>query len=171
MTNPPDRHEEFMRAFLAAEPKLRAYSFACGLSREQSDDLVQEGALVLWRRYDSYDRSRPFLPWALGIAHHLIQKTRQASQATHLLSPEVANQVAETCSRMEGEIDQRQGALQSCVDKLPGHLRSLLALRYAEQRSLAQIAQKLGRGLSAVNMALHRIRQLLLDCVERQGAV
>jgi RNA polymerase sigma-70 factor (ECF subfamily) len=169
--NQPDLHEEFMTAFLTAEPKLRAYAFACGLSREQADDLVQEEALVLWRRYDAYDRSRPFLPWALGVAHHLIQKCRQASQATHLLSPELAERIAETCSSMEDEIEHRQGALRSCVEKLPGHLRSLLALRYGEQRSLAQIAQKLGRGLSATNMALHRIRQLLLDCVQREGAL
>lgn len=169
--SPTDLHEEFMSAFITAEPKLRAYAFACGLTREQADDLVQEEALVLWRRYDSYDRSRPFLPWALGIAHHLIQKGRQVSRSTCLLSPEVAQRLAETCSAMEEEIDQRQGALRNCVQKLPVHLRSLLALRYGEQRSLAQIAQKLGRGLSATNMALHRIRQLLLECVQREGAV
>ena len=55
--------------------------------------------------------------------------------------------------------------------ELPDHLRGLLALRYGEQRSLAQVAQKLRRGLSATNMALHRIRQMLLDCVQREGAV
>jgi RNA polymerase sigma-70 factor (ECF subfamily) len=168
--NQPDLHEEFMTSFITAEPKLRAYAFACGLSREQADDLVQEEALVLWRRYDSYDRTRPFLPWALGVAHHLIQKCRQASHATHLLSPEVAEQMAQTCSSLGDEIEQRQGALRNCVEKLPGHLRSLLALRYGEQRSLAQIAQRLGRGLSATNMALHRIRHVLLECVEREGA-
>lgn len=167
--NQPDLHEEFMRLFISAEPKLRAYAFACGLSREQADDLVQEEALVLWRRYDSYDRSRPFLPWALGIAHHLIQKGRQVSHPSPLLSPEVAGQLAETCSQMEGEIDHRQIALRRCVQRLPGHLRSVLALRYGEQRSLAEVAKKLGRGLSATNMALHRIRQLLLACVQREG--
>jgi len=165
----PDLHEEFMRLFISAEPKLRAYAFACGLSREQADDLVQEEALVLWRRYDSYDRSRPFLPWALGIAHHLIQKGRQVSHTTHCWSSDVAEQMAKTCSDMEEEIDHRQGALRRCVQKLPGHLRSLLTLRYGQQRSLAQVAQKLGRGLSATNMALHRIRQLLLECVQREG--
>jgi RNA polymerase sigma-70 factor (ECF subfamily) len=169
--SPADLHEVFMRAFITAEPKLRAYAFACGLSREQADDLVQEEALVLWRRYDSYDSSRPFLPWALGIAHHLIQKSRQSSRATCLLSPEVAQQLAATCSGMEEELDQRQGALRNCVQKLPENLRSLLSLRYGEQQSLAQIAQKLGRGLSATSMALHRIRQLLLECVQREGAV
>lgn len=169
--NEQDRHEEFMRDFIAAEPKLRAYAFACGLSREQADDLVQEGALVLWRRFDTYDRSRPFLPWALGIAHHLIQKCRQAARETQVLSPEVAEQLAQTCSRMEGEIDRRRGALKKCVERLPDHLRGLVTLRYGERQSLAQIAQKLGRGLSATNMALHRIRQALLDCVQREGAV
>jgi RNA polymerase sigma-70 factor (ECF subfamily) len=166
-----DRHEEFMRDFLAAEPKLRAYAFACGLSREEADDLVQEEALVLWRRFETYDRTRPFLPWALGVAHHLIQRGRQGSRETRVLSPEVAEQMARTCAVMEGEIDQRRGALKKCVEKLPEHLRGLVALRYRERKSLSQIAQKLGRGVSATNMALHRIRQALLDCVEREGAI
>jgi len=159
-----------MKAFLIAEPKLRAYGFACGLPREKVDDLVQEAALVLWRRDDSYDRSRPFLPWALGIVHHLLQKGRRPRPECQTLSPEVAEQVAETCAGMAGEVDQRRGALRKCVEKLPGHLRGLLALRYGERRSLSQIALKLGRGISATNMALHRIRQVLQDCVQREGA-
>src|SRR5437660_476134 len=117
--NEPDRHEEFMRAFIVAEPKLRAYAYSCGLSREQAEDLIQEEALVLWRRYDSYDRTRPFLPWALGIAHHLIQKGRQASRQTLILSSGLAEQVARTYAEMADEIDRRQGALRHCVDKLP----------------------------------------------------
>jgi RNA polymerase sigma-70 factor (ECF subfamily) len=166
----PDRHEDFMRTFIAAEPKLRAYASACGLPREQVDDLAQEAALVLWRRYDTYDRSRPFLPWALGIAHHLIQQTRrQGTLERQVLSPEVALQVAHTCAGMDQEIDVRRGALNRCVEKLPPHLRDLLKLRYGEHRTLTQIAQRLQRGLSATNMALHRIRQLLLDCVERES--
>jgi RNA polymerase sigma-70 factor (ECF subfamily) len=166
----PDLHEEFMRTFIGAEPKLRAYASACGLSREKVDDLAQEAALVLWRRYDSYDRSRPFLPWALGIAHHLIQLgRRQGAQERHILSPQVAEQVAQTCSLMEGEIDVRRSALRRCVEKLPPHLKGLLRLRYGEQRTLAQIAHRLQRGISATNMALHRIRQLLLECVERES--
>jgi len=166
----PDLHEEFMRTFIGAEPKLRAYASACGLTREQVDDLAQEAALVLWRRQESYDRTRPFLPWALGIAHHLIQEVRRKSvQERTLLSPQVAEQVAQACALMEDEIDVRRSALTHCVDKLPPHLRDLLRLRYGERRSLAQIAQRLQRGLSAINMALHRIRRVLLDCVERES--
>lgn len=166
----PDLHEEYMRSFIGAEPKLRAYASACGLSREQVDDLAQEAALVLWRRFDTYDRTRPFLPWALGIAHHLIQETRRkGALERQVLSPEVALQLAQTCGGMDHDIDVRRGALNRCVEKLPPHLRDLLRLRYGEHRTLAQVAQRLQRGLSATNMALHRIRQLLLDCVERES--
>ena len=166
-----DRHEEFMGHFIASEPKLRAYAMACGLSREQTDDLVQEEALVLWRKFQDYDRTRPFLPWALGIAHNLIHKARQGARSSPLLSPDVTRQLAETCGRIDREVDERCGALRDCVEKLPDHLRALLALRYGERLSLAQIGQRLGRGLSATNMTLHRIRQLLLDCVQRAEVV
>jgi RNA polymerase sigma-70 factor, ECF subfamily len=169
--SPPDLHEEFMRMFIAAEPKLRAYAGACGLTREQVDDVAQEGALVLWRRFESYDRTKPFLPWALGVAHHLIQKAREGTRRIHILPPEIAEKVAGTCAAMEGEIDVRRSALRKCVAKLPAHLRSLLNLRYGERLPLAEVAQKLQRGLSATNMALHRVRQVLQDCVQREGVV
>src|SRR5262249_32293172 len=50
----PSLHEEFMRTFFEAEPKIRAYALSCGLPAASVDDLAQDAALVLWRRFEEY---------------------------------------------------------------------------------------------------------------------
>ena len=166
----PGDHEQFMRAFIGAEPKMRAYAISCGLSMDRVDDLMQEAALVLWRRHGDYDPARPFLPWSLGVVHHLVQEARRSRRnGQGLLSPEVAGQLADTCAGLSDALDLRREALRRCTGRLPDRDRVLLHARYAERRSLAEMAKRLNRGLSAVNMALHRIRIALLQCMEREA--
>jgi RNA polymerase sigma-70 factor (ECF subfamily) len=164
----PDLHEEFMKRFIGAEPKLRSFALACGLPVGRVDDLVQQSALVLWRRFEEYDSKRPFLPWALGVARNLIHEiTREGVRSRRPLAPHVVERLAESCARMEEEIDLRRNALRGCLEKLPPHLRELLDLRYGSGLSLGEMGTRLKRGISAVNMALHRARHLLLNCVQR----
>jgi RNA polymerase sigma-70 factor (ECF subfamily) len=167
----PGDHEPFMRAFIGAEPKMRAYAISCGLAMDQVDDLVQEAALVLWRRHADYDPSRPFLPWALGVVHHLVQDARRSRRrGQELLSPDVAGRLAKTCAVLSNTLDLQREALRRCVGKLPDGERVLLRARYAERQSLDAMARRLNKGLSAVSMALHRIRLALLQCMEREVA-
>ncbi len=167
----PDLHEEFMTRFIAAEPKLRAFALACGLPVGRVDDLVQQSALVLWRRFGEYDPSRPFLAWALGVARNLVHEiSREGARSRSPLAPQVLDHLAQSCARMDEEIDLRRSALRGCLEKLPPHLRELLDLRYGKGLSLGEMGTRLKRALSAVNMALHRARQPLLTCVQRGGA-
>jgi RNA polymerase sigma-70 factor (ECF subfamily) len=37
---------------------------------DDAQDVLQETAAALWRKFGNYDTSRPFLPWAKPFAHH-----------------------------------------------------------------------------------------------------
>lgn len=164
-----DAQEKFMQAFIGAEPKLRAYAHSCGLTIDRVDDLVQEAAMVLWRRYADYDPARPFFLWALGVTHRLIQESRRKhAKSERLLAPEVTEQLAQTCDEMAETLDGQRQALRDCVQKLPAPHRRLVDLRYNQRLALAAIARQLQKTLSAINMTLHRIRLVLLRCVEQE---
>lgn len=159
--------EEFTREFLAAEPKLRAFALACGLGLAEVDDLVQDAAVILWRRFGEYDRSRSFLAWSIGVARNLVRKAMRDRAKQSSLSDDVLEKLSETCLSMDQELDRARHALEDCLEKLPARSREVFRLRYVEALSLAEIASRLGRTLSAVNMALRRMRFALLDCVEK----
>lgn len=164
-----DVHSEFMRAFIRVEPRLRTFAIACGLRLTEVDDLVQETALVLWRKFDEYDSARPFLPWALGISRNLIHEVRHAERRTaRPLSPRVTQKLVATCTRVGAQFEMAEDALQYCVEKLPPRQQELISLRYREELTLKQIANRLRQGLSGVNMALRRLRFALLECMQRR---
>ena len=170
MTEARDRHEAFMGLYIGAEPKIRAYARACGLGFAEVDDVAQELALVLWRKFDEYDPSRPFLPWALGVTHRLIQNVRKKKgRGEGLLGPATLELLADAAVAGEAVLTSRRAALEGCVRQLPESSRDLLRLRYAARVPLAELGRRLGKGLSAVNMILHRLRRALLECVERKA--
>ena len=162
-------HEQFMQIFIAAETKMRAYALSCGVSIDRVDDLIQEAAMTLWRRFKDYDPKRSFLPWALGVMHKLIQQAQRRHVRTErVLAPSVSERLAETLNAFQEVLDRKRRALRDCIEQLPAHQKDLLNLRYHEGLTLGDIALRLRKGLSAVNMTLHRIRQILLQCVERE---
>jgi RNA polymerase sigma-70 factor (ECF subfamily) len=61
-------------------------------------------------------------------------------------------------------------ALAECLRRLPDHQRQMVELRYRQQHSLQQVADRLERSLSAVTVALHRIRQSLARCIAERLA-
>lgn len=46
---------------------LHDYLFALIQDASRTNDILQETNLVLWRKADEYNASRPFLPWARTI--------------------------------------------------------------------------------------------------------
>src|SRR5689334_3693597 len=52
------------------EVQSRLYGYIHSLARDlnDADDLFQQTALIMWKKFDGYDRGRSFFSWACGIA-------------------------------------------------------------------------------------------------------
>src|SRR5262245_10759990 len=59
---------EFTDLWPQAASRVRAYVMMSIASYHDAEDVVQEVALALSNSMHNYDRSRPFLEWALGFA-------------------------------------------------------------------------------------------------------
>lgn len=176
-----DPHEEFLTLFMQHQPDLRAFIGSVVRDRSARDDVMQETALVLWREFERYDRARPFGGWARGIAAKMLlqrldrgvdRATRQAAS----LPLEALPSILAAYERIEdgglqGPADARREALDLCLTHLPDKSRTLLALRYEQGLSLAQVAERVHSTLDAVHKALSRIRIKLQECIERQVRV
>lgn len=164
-------HEEFERLFLPAQTMLRGYLLAATGDGAAADDLFQNVATVLWRKFDDYDRSRSFTTWAIGIARLEVLKRRQTLARSRLVfSEEAVAALAQAAAEFAEEEDARLVHLRLCLDKLPARERDTLDLRFGENLSLAEIADRLHRSAEAVGMMMMRIRRWLRDCMERAMA-
>lgn len=169
---------EFLKLYLGVQPSLKSYLLSLLRRPEDADDVFQEVSLVLWDRFPQYDPKYPFLNWAFGIARNHAARWRRAGRRVRVwLPPEVEEKLAVTYAELEDELSVRRKALRLCVEKLAGHSKDLVSLRYEKFWSLQQIADAQKTTLNAVNKALGKVRKFLADCtgmarqaVEGEGA-
>ena len=164
-------HRLFLKHFLPAEAVVKAYLLSATGDMRTADDLLQEVSGTLWEKFDRYDRARPFRPWALGVARLEVLKWRQGlARNRELLSTEAVEALMDTAAEHAGEIDDRLVHLRDCIEAVSGMTRRMLQLRYWKVLAVRQIAEKLGKTASAIEMALVRARRGLRKCVEKKLA-
>ena len=82
--------------------------------------------------------------------------------------------LASVAERVEFRLQRGQGqyieAMNGCIGKLPEHSQHMINLRYFQGHSAQAIAALTSRSGQAVRVALFRIRQVLLDCINKSLA-
>src|SRR3954449_9023423 len=72
--DPAAAHQRFLSLFLRSEREVFRSVAALVPNVADAEDIVQQTALVLWEKFEAYDPSLPFTPWACGFA---LNKARQ----------------------------------------------------------------------------------------------
>lgn len=162
-------NEQFARLYATHHLDLLRYVLTLVPDMSQAEDIVQETARVLWRKAADYDPDRPFLPWARKAAWLEVLKHRRtyARRRELLFSDTLLETLAEERVVNEDALQMRREALEKCLQRLDPKSRGILLDRFGEKRSLVEIAEREGRTANALYVAMHRIRQRLLECVRR----
>ncbi len=166
-SNDSERHERFLRLFLSAEPELFRYVSVLCPTNEVAREIVQETALQLWKKFDEFDPTQPFTPWAcrfgLFVARQWVAK-RQKWAA--ILNPENAERLLARRAELMPQFDRAFAHLESCIEKLPPQQRSLLHGYYWAGAEVAALATQSHQTIEGIYKALQRIRQKLRACIE-----
>ena len=167
-----DRQQEFLRLFLKHQEELRAFIGSLVRDYHLRDDILQETALVLWKKFDEYDPGRPFGAWARGVtAHKIMQSFDRIKRCPLQFSPNATQAILMACQDTRQDFSEERAALQKCLGSLPDRSRNLIAMRYEQGLKLKEIAEQTSSTLDAVHKTLSRIRQLLRKCVEERIAL
>ena len=166
-SNPPSQ-QEFLRVFLANEREILKYVVALVPNLGDAQEIVQQTAVVLWEKFDQYDRERPFAPWACRFALNVTRQwidRRKRWEA--LLDNGLAEELAMRREQLRVEFDARLNHLGQCLDKLPDEQRGLVESYYFQQTGVETLASQVQRSIDAVYKSLQRIRRQLRACIEK----
>jgi RNA polymerase sigma-70 factor (ECF subfamily) len=172
METEAERREAFLNDLSGCESTLRGL-IAGALSRvDDRADAFQEVVLVLWRTYSRYDRSRPFLPWAMGVAmRRLKEEYRSIRKRPGLLPDAELDELASALVATAAEPRQEAEALAGCLRRLPERSAQLVRRRYFEETSIGQLAAETGQTAASVYQQLSRLRRQLALCIRQRMSI
>ena len=163
-----DVNERFTKVWTQAQPIVRGYIHSMVMDFHETDDLLQDVAITLLRKFSEYDESRPFLAWALGVARFKVLSYRNAQSSKPVLLSDFAEKIAAVHQEMAPVFEQRTNALNECLREIKGQSRQIMLQRYGESLKPHEIARRLGLEPNAIRVALARIRESLRKCMTRR---
>jgi RNA polymerase sigma-70 factor (ECF subfamily) len=139
-------------------------------SFHDAEDVLQEVAVSVAKSYGTYDPSRPFVAWALGIArNHMLMYFRKHQRDRLVFNEHLMRIIGQHLEAIAEEpADHRREALHKCLNQLDADRRHLIDMRYSSGLSVEEMAQRLDKSIAAVKGSLHRVRKLLEKCVSRR---
>jgi RNA polymerase sigma-70 factor (ECF subfamily) len=164
-----DRTALFVRLFAAHSRRIYGYVRTLVHNAADADEVYQSTCEVLWAKFGDFEMNSDFFAWSAAIARYeaLAMRRRRGREAA-IFSDRFYELVEEHAVQFVEQSQPRHDALAECLDKLAPRQRQLLELRYSGRASTKSIAGRLGRSTNAIYKSLHRIHELLLDCVHRR---
>ncbi len=164
-------HDQFLPHFLAVQSDLRAYIGAAVRDAGTREDVFQEVAMILWKKFELYDPARPFGAWARGIAtRKILEDRRLQGKLPEYCTAETLEALSHGFAADEAESpwQDREHALNHCLENLPERSARFIRDRYNHSHPVETIAAGAGLSVEALYQTLSRLRRQLRDCVQRR---
>jgi RNA polymerase sigma-70 factor (ECF subfamily) len=164
-----DLDTEFAVLLREVQQALFGFIFVMLQNRADSEDVYQQCAVVMWKKFATFTPGTSFINWALQIARYEIKDFVKARRRRKVFfSNAVLDAIANSYQPEPQSVqDQRIEVLTKCVDKLSDRDRQMLYQCYTVDRNYRKIAQVEGKTIAAIYQAIGRIRKSLYICVQR----
>ena len=165
---------EFVAALTEIQLSLRLYVQSLMPGDAAAHDVVQQANATLWRKRDEFTPGTHFKAWAFSVARYevLNHRKQQARDSRLVFGEELEQVLADDLIERPDDTERRHEALRGCLEKLRQQDRELLLHRYtAAAGTLDDFAQRMGRSVGGLKVTLHRLRNALLGCIEKQLAI
>jgi RNA polymerase sigma-70 factor (ECF subfamily) len=163
-----EQHDQFLRFFMRHEESLRVFLRSLLFTHDEEREVMQEVAVVLWRKFDVGMDSQSFCRWAFGVARmEALAFRRDRARDRHTFGDEVFELLSQTVVNHSSSLEAERRALDLCLKKLPEDQRQIIQNAYAPGVKIDQLANQMGRTAMALYKTLYRIRLTLMDCTRR----
>jgi RNA polymerase sigma-70 factor (ECF subfamily) len=148
---------------------VSAYVRAMVLNYHDSQDIIQNIAVVFAEKFADLNPSRDVVPWVLTIARYeIVNYFRSKGRETELLDERLMQRMETAYHSIHSEADKIKTALHECIRKLNKRSRHVLELRYFRDMSVSDISKRLSISANAVYLILCRTRDALAKCIQRK---
>tara|TARA_R110000850_G_scaffold55417_24_gene131130 strand:+ start:4294 stop:4827 length:534 start_codon:yes stop_codon:yes gene_type:complete len=166
-----EQHDQFLRFFIQHEEALRLFVRSLLFNQEEARVVMQEVAVVLWRKFDPDMGSTSFRRWAFGVARmEVLSFRRDRARDRHSFGDDVVELLEQSVQEEAASLESERSALEVCLRKLTNDQRELVHTAYEPGVKMNELATRLGWSSMALYKKLHRIRLQLMECAKKEMA-
>jgi len=164
-----DRRAEFAALVREQQAGVWRYLRFLGCDRTETDDLVQETFLTVFREGFEIRSPTATAAYLRTVARNILLMARRKARAA---PPTVDLQAADAVwarVALEDGLDAYLTALHECLQvSVTPRVRRALELQYQDSSGRSEIASQLDLSEEGVKTMLRRARSVLRECVERK---
>lgn len=136
-----------------------------GNDTENADDLLQDTFIKVFLNLPKYDSRFSFSQWVYTITLNTFRdqcrkRKHYVAETEYPLIPDDALTPEETVISRE-----QYDRLKSCMRRLDPKYRDIIELRFFNELSYEEIAERLGRPIGTVKTQIHRAKELLSQII------
>ena len=168
--NESERESQIVAQLTEIQLPLRLYVQSLLPDDPAARDVAQHANATIWRKRGDFTLGINFKAWVFSIARFevLNYRKQQARDARLVFSEELEETFAAELADSIDDFERRQEALKGCLEKLRPKDRDLLLHRYSSTGTLQDYSEKTGQSVGGLKVTLHRLRNALLACLQKQ---
>jgi RNA polymerase sigma-70 factor, ECF subfamily len=162
----------FAELLAAQQGRLLAFIYALVHNVGDAEDIYQETAIALWRKFGQYKPGTNFGAWSKEMARlEILRFLKHKRRDRVVFDDQLLAKLAGTQGRLDSQetldtLESYHQALLDCMDRLDAIDRRLITLCYSRKSSLKSLAEQEGRSPSSICHSLKRIRGILFECIK-----
>ena len=153
------------RLYVLYHPRLFKFIYRFATSYEQTDELVNDVMLVIWKKAGSFRGESRVSTWIFGIAYRLTMK-RVSRRRPTLVSGDATEKLLDERDKHR---EDRDWVLRS-IELLPDVQRVAVILVFYAGMSYEEIAQLTDCPVNTVKTRMFHARKRLRDILDRQAS-
>lgn len=164
--------DQILRLLLTGRTLLLAYIRSIVRDPHLAEDIFQDVSIVALRKRDEIVDETHFRAWVRRTARLEAMNVLRREQKQRVALPQAVLDALESHwdNRDQEIVRQRAEWLAECLGRLSQRAQQLVRWRYGDGTSPGQLAERLGRPINTIYVALTRIHRALAECVRRKAA-
>ena len=156
----------FEHLFMRYCEAMRRLFLQRSTSAEDTEDLLQETFIKVYINLDRYSPEYTFGQWVYTIARNTHIDFERRRQEDLSIDEKFAAPIANTPTLEENMIRQQQRRqIEHYIQSLPENYRRLFTMRFLEDYSYDEIAEKLHLPMGTVKTQIHRARERMCKLI------
>jgi RNA polymerase sigma-70 factor (ECF subfamily) len=167
-----ERTAEFVGLYSAHSRRVYTYLLTLLPSRGDAEEVFQDVSVVMWEKFDEFERGSNFAAWACKVAQFKARKFQERSvRRVRLFSDAMVELLEAEMQASDESINTEYAALAECFARLSPSDREMIQRRYRAKGEPKRLADELGWPVKKVYGELRRIRRALVACVSQRLAL